>query len=273
LDRLRADSKPADWYGVKYKDRFGSDGGIHGDVILSVVLWNEVGRGTDLQDLDAWIKANGKTIGDLGKLVRSAAAPRIGDFLGNAIDVPAARRGEALFVANCAQCHGMYDKNWAKGTQTLQVRYPKPTRVHDVDTDPGRATGMAALAPRMNALDIAKKYGMVLKASGGYVAPPLVGIWSRYPYLHNRAVPNLCELFKPARQRVPWYYVGTTIDIATDFDPACVGYPTASVPASWRTHERVFDTRLEGLSNAGHEIFVDAPEKDKRDLIEYLKTL
>jgi hypothetical protein len=132
---------------------------------------------------------------------------------------------------------------------------------------------MASLAPRMNALDISRKYGMVLKASGGYVAQPLDGIWSRYPYLHNRSVPNLCELLKPASARVPRYYVGTTENIATDFDSACVGYPTANVPAQWISRERLFDTSREGLSNSGHEIFVDASAKDKRDLIEYLKTL
>ena len=69
------------------------------------------------------------------------------------------------------------------------------------------------------------------------------------------------------------YYVGTTDDIATDYDAACVGYPTANVPAAWRTRDRVFDTRVPGLSNAGHEYFTGGADTDKRDLIEYLKTL
>jgi hypothetical protein len=273
LDTLRADSKPPDWYAVKYKDKYGSDGSVLGDVLNSVVLWNEVARGTDLNDVDAWIKANQKVLTDLGKLIRSAVPPRIGDFVANPIDLAAAKRGEPIYVANCASCHGFNDKNWAKGPVTVQVRYPKPTRTYDVDTDPGRATGMAALAPRMNALDVARKYNIVLKATGGYVAPPLDGIWSRYPYLHNRSVPNLCELLKPANARVPRYYVGTTENIATDFDAACVGYPTANVPAAWMTRERLYDSSREGLSNGGHEIFVDGSGKDKRDLIEYLKTL
>jgi hypothetical protein len=273
LETLRADSKPADWYGVKYKDKYGADGGILPDVVMSVVLWNELGRGTDLNDLDRWIKANPKTISDLRKLVHSAVPPRIGDFMANAIDVAAAKRGEPIYLAHCASCHGVYEKNWAKGTATVAVRYPKPTRTYDVDTDPGRAAAMASLAPRMNALDISKKYGMRLKASIGYVAQPLDGIWSRYPYLHNRSVPNLCELLKPASDRVTRYYVGTTENVATDFDRECVGYPTTSVPATWVARERLFDTRLEGLSNTGHEIFVDASDAEKRDLIEYLKTL
>jgi hypothetical protein len=273
LDALRADAKPSDWYGVKYKDRYGADGGILPDVIMSVVLWNELGRGTDLNELEAWIKANPKVISDLRRLVHSATPPRIGDFLRNAVDVAAARRGESLYVANCASCHGVYEKNWARGTATVAVKFPKPTRTYDVDTDPGRAVAMASLAPRMNALDISRKHGMRLKASNGYVAQPLDGIWSRYPYLHNRSVPNLCELLKPARDRVSHYYVGTTDHIATDFDSACVGYPTAGVPAAWITRDRLFDTGREGLSNSGHEIFVDASDRDKRDLIEFLKTL
>jgi hypothetical protein len=143
----------------------------------------------------------------------------------------------------------------------------------DVGTDSLRAAGTQAIAARLNALDFSVKYGLVVQPTGGYVAPPLDGIWSRYPYLHNRSVPNLCELLKPASQRVGRYYVGTTDAIATDYDAGCVGYPTANVPTAWRTRDRLFDTRATGLSNAGHEYFVTGSDKDKRDLIEYLKTL
>jgi hypothetical protein len=274
FDTARADSKPMDWWGVNYKDRFLSDGAlVRGDIMITNFLWNEIGRGTDLTQLAAWIKANPKLIADLNKMVRSAVPPRIVDFVPNAVDVKAAQHGEILFLGNCASCHGIYEKSWAKGTATTRIDFPRPTKVMDVGTDPARAAGTEAIAARLNRLDISQKYGIVLRPTGGYVAPPLVGVWSRYPYLHNRSVPNLCELLKRADQRVSRYYVGTTDDIATDYDQACVGYPTATVPSAWQTRDRVFDTRIGGLSNAGHEYFVDAPDKDKRDLIEYLKTL
>jgi mono/diheme cytochrome c family protein len=274
FDFARADSKPLDWWGVKYKDRYLSDGAlVHGDIMVTNFLWNEIGRGTDLNALAAWIKANPTVVSDLNRMVRSAVPPRIGDFVATPIDTTAAQHGEILYLGNCASCHGIYEKNWGKGTATVRVDYPKPTQVMDVGTDPNRAAGTAAIADRLNRLEISVKYGLVVQPTGGYVAPPLVGVWSRYPYLHNRSVPNLCELLKPAKDRVARYYVGTTDIIATDYDAACVGYPTADVPAAWRTWDRAFDTRVPGLSNAGHEYFTAGSDMDKRDLIEYLKTL
>ena len=46
-----------------------------------------------------------------------------------------------------------------------------------------------------------------------------------------------------------------------------------NVPQAWKTRDRLFDTRRPGLSNSGHDYFVDASDADKRDLIEFLKTL
>jgi hypothetical protein len=212
-------------------------------------------------------------VDDFTRFVLASEAPRIEDFLPGAVDVEAARRGERHFVANCARCHGVYEKDWSSGHRTVSVDYPRPTPVRDVGTDPARAKGMTYLATRLNRLAISRDHGVWLEPTGGYVPPPLVGIWSRYPYLHNRSVPNLCELLKPEAERVTRYYVGATETIATDFDHACVGYPLVDVPRAWKTRERLYRTGWPGLSNAGHNMFVDAAESDKRDLIEFLKTL
>ena len=50
--------------------------------------------------------------------------------------------------------------------------------------------------------------------------------------------------FTGTSARVARYYVGTTDDIATDYDADCVGYPIANVPRSWQTRERLLDTRV-----------------------------
>ncbi len=274
FDNARADSKPLDWWGTRYKDRFLADGAlVGGDIIITNFLWNEIGRGSDLAQLSAWIDANPALIKDIKKMVWTSAAPRIGDFVATPIDAKAAQHGEILYLGQCASCHGIYEKNWAKGPATVRVDYPTPTKVMDVGTDDDRAAGTYAIADRLNQLELSRKYGLVIQPTGGYVAPPLVGVWSRYPYLHNRAVPNLCELLKPARDRVGQYYVGTTDTVATDYDEACVGYPTTNVPMAWQTRDRLFDTRREGLSNAGHEYFTSGSAADKRDLVEFLKTL
>ena len=60
-------------------------------------------------------------------------------------------------------------------------------------------------------------------------APPqsrvLNGIWATAPYLHNGSVPNLWELFKPARDRRTNFMVGSPV-----FDPKNVGYDASQSP-------------------------------------------
>ncbi len=96
-----------------------------------------------------------------------------------------------------------------------------------------------------------------------YKARPLDGIWATAPYLHNGSVPNLEELLKPARDRVREFCVGSF-----EYDPRRVGYVTAC-----GDHTSLLDTTRIGNSNAGHEYGVGLSEKQKAQLIDYLKTL
>jgi hypothetical protein len=52
LEELPADSKPAVWWNLKYKNRWLSDGSVvSGNPIFTNILWNEIGRGVDLEKL------------------------------------------------------------------------------------------------------------------------------------------------------------------------------------------------------------------------------
>lgn len=102
-----------------------------------------------------------------------------------------------------------------------------------------------------------------------YRAPPLDGIWSTAPYLHNGSVPTLSDLLKKAADRPKVFWVGQRT-----YDTTNLGYDQvnrgggASAP---------FDTSLPGNSNAGHEFGTDLPEVDpkehfdKQALLEFLK--
>lgn len=293
LDSAPADSKPAVWWNLRYKNRWLSDGSvIAGNPILTNILWNEIGRGTDLLELGDWIDQNPNVIEELTSAVFNAEAPRITDFFAESqIDVSSARRGEILFVKSCSGCHGTYHKNWslsemaqapvAEQIKTYRVDYKKQTQVKDVGTDPNRYLGMASLE-KLNELQISKNNGIVIKAQKGYVPPPLVGIWSRWPYFHNNSVPNLCELLTPASQRRKEFYQGPAVDKTKDFDFECNGYPaTERAPASWKKNpELKYDTRKRGMANSGHDerIFVVEGKEifsssDKKDLIHFLQTL
>ncbi len=293
LDTHIADSKPAVWWNVKYKTHWLSDGSVlSGNPIFTNLIWNEIGRGADLPELVEWMNQNTEVIEDLTTAVFASRAPKWKDYLGSVapIRVERARRGAEVFAQACASCHGQYLKDWNRpgvaALETVEVRYFAQTFVKDVGTDPGRREGMRALAEGLNPLEISRRGDsssqIVIEEQKGYVPPPLEGIWARYPYFHNNSVPNLCALMTPPAQRPVVYVAGEPLVPGRDYDLDCVGYPVGDrAPAAWREDPAyLFDTRREGMSNAGHyeRIFTrDGQERfspeQKRDLIEFLKTL
>ncbi len=283
LETFVADSKPAVWWTVKYKTRWLSDGSIvEGNPIFTNFLWNELGRGTDLDALQDWLKQNQQVVDELTVMVFATDAPRWVDFFGvDSLDEAAVKRGEQQFQTRCASCHGTYEKNWSAETKearltTTRVRYHPQTPVLDVGTSPQRAQGMAAFAESLNKLTVSQWMNTVVEVQQGYVPPPLDGVWARYPYLHNQSVPSLCELLGPASARTKVFYMGDDENPETDYDSKCVGLPVGDkVPESWKADaRRKYDTTIAGLSNQGHDAWVQDLSTDARDdLIEFLKTL
>ncbi len=292
LDREPGDSKPAVWWNAKYKTRWLSDGSvISGNPIYTNLLWNEIGRGSDLHELDQWFENNPHVVQELTTMVFSTPAPRFEDFFpAELIDRQSALRGEQVFNRTCMRCHGRYEKNWSLADNSmpwrdqiknLRVVYPQPTRIYDVGTDLYRRTSMKSLE-KLNSLQISKNQNIVVQAQDGYVPPPLVSIWARWPYFHNNAIPNLCALLTRAQDRPKIYFAGPPIDTKKDYDQDCAGYPTGvRTPKPWTYDEELrFDTQIKGLSNSGHDegIFLEngkelLSSQEKQDLIVFLKTL
>lgn len=112
---------------------------------------------------------------------------------------------------------------------------------------------------------------MPLASLNSYKARPLNGIWATAPYLHNGSVPTLYDLLLPKKRandpddgeyRPDYFNVGSR-----EFDPYKVGLKDNDQGFS-------FDTSKIGNSNAGHEYAAhNLNEKDRLDLLEYLKTL
>ena len=102
-----------------------------------------------------------------------------------------------------------------------------------------------------------------------YKARPLNGVWTSAPFLHNGSVPNLYQLLLPAKERDQHFHLGSW-----EFDPKNIGYVLNS-----DDNDFVFDTRLLGNSNAGHEYgtgYYGKPaltEEERWALVEYIKTL
>jgi hypothetical protein len=163
------------------------------------------------------------------------------------------------------------------------VSYSNPiTALGDVGTDRVRYQELSdAFIERYNrSVWFAAEYKARPKSErpAGYVAPPLIGVWATAPYLHNGSVPTLADLLEPPAARPARYYRAPT-NAVESYDPERVGWKVtdcARTPcdATALPHPRmIYDTSWRGLSNAGHRYGTDLAPSDKRDLIEFLKTL
>lgn len=292
LNEVPADSKPAVWWNLKYKTKWLSDGSlVQGNPIHTNFLWNEIGRGVDLKNLEKWLKENQNVIDELTAAVFASTAPQYLDFMPQAsLNLEMAIKGEKHFKKSCAKCHGHYEKKWRKDqkiplkekVRTVRVWYHKVTPVKDVGTDPLRYQGMKYFSDHLNKLEISQSIKTIVKPQQGYVPPPLVGIWARWPYMHNNSIPNLCELLTPSNKRRKKYVAGPAVDPQTDFSTDCVGYPyPEDAPKEWKLNpEYWYDANRQGMSNSGHDqrIFLKNGEeiyttRQKKELIEFLKTL
>jgi hypothetical protein len=296
LEYNPADSKPAVWWNLKYKTRWLSDGSlVSANPILTNYLWNEIGRGTDLTVLEKWLESNKDFVKEITSAVFNTRPPKYFDFFPvSSLNSEKAKKGEALFINNCQKCHGEYQKNWSQPNsstrfsnteifETAQVKYHKKTPVIDVGSDPYRWQGMHSMAYDLNKLAISKSNQILIRPTKGYVPPPLVGIWARWPYFHNNSIPNLCSLLTISSKRPKTFWTGRAINSNTDFDQACNGYPLGiKTPENWKKRKDFFfNTQMQGLGNSGHDekilLTKEGKEKftpeQKLDLIEFLKTL
>lgn len=285
-----ADSKPAVWWNLKYKTRWLSDGSIiSGNPVYTNFLWNEIGRGVDLKKLENWLMNNQKTVKELTSYVFAATAPKYNDFFPKKINIETAKKGQKLFLKNCSVCHGKYDKGWddeslsyEQKISTTKVHYHTKTPVIDVGTDPYRYQGMRYFAKDLNRLKISKTLGTVVKAQKGYVPPPLVGIWARWPYFHNNSIPTLYDVITPDYDRPITYIAVASDDKEQDFDQIKNGYPAPEFirPEYKNNSKYLYNTKIKGLSNSGHtKMLLDEngvekfSHEEKLQIIEFLKTL
>ena len=233
-------------------------------------------------------------VSDLTAGVFGNQAPEYLDFLPEStLDLSMAKRGQVHFLNNCTGCHGTYDKTWDRPeaanlplreqVKTVDVHYHKQTPVMDVGTDPNRHLGMEHLLKEFEHIrGYLKSFGIEYEQTKGYVPPPLVGIWARWPYFHNNAAPSLCAVLTRTADRPKKYIAGPAVNPATDYDSDCGGYPVvAKAPEEWKQNDEYwFDTTREGMKNMGHDegIFLDNGRElltpvQKRELVEFLKTL
>ena len=186
------------------------------------------------------------------------------------IDVALAEQGRRVFNANCAQCHGTYGD---KGT------YPnRCIPLDEIGTDPVRCETLEVAGRQKYANSWFANAGeadeqKTIIDPGGYVAPPLDGVWASPPYFHNGSVPTLWDVLNPSERPVVWRRTSEAIDEEKigfqieAFDKPNFAEPDVAIRRSY------FDTRRFGKSKQGHDYPDDLPKSEKRAVLEYLKTL
>lgn len=96
-----------------------------------------------------------------------------------------------------------------------------------------------------------------------YKARPINGVWASAPYLHNGSVPTIYDLLLPAGRRPATFHVGNI-----ELDLEKVGLVSTEAP-----NTTLFDTRLRGNSNAGHEYGTHLADAQRWALVEFIKSL
>ena len=86
------------------------------------------------------------------------------------------------------------------------------------------------------------------------------GVWARSPYLHNGSVRTMEELLTAPHERPKSFHRGSRV-----YDPEKMGFTDEGT--------YLFDTAGPGNANTGHDYGTTLASDQKRDLMEYLKSL
>jgi mono/diheme cytochrome c family protein len=179
------------------------------------------------------------------------------------IDKPLAKKGAAIFVMQCSKCHGHYGENGD---------YPNL-----LIPESGIGTDSVLFASNYQSPQFVDWFNSSWFASGdhparlvpfsGYIAPPLDGIWVTAPYLHNGSVPDL-EGVLNSKDR-PRYWSRDYNSLHYDYNRVGWKYSKRAGPGD----HAVYNTDLPGYGNYGHDFGDRLTEKERKAVIEYLKTL
>ncbi|MCH7989686.1 MAG: c-type cytochrome, partial [Planctomycetes bacterium] len=157
-----------------------------------------------------------------------------------------AERGRTVFTNQCSRCHGTYGKN-ATYEQTI-------VPIEEIGTDPVRLEALSVESRRKIQKSWMSHYGKdkVILDPGGYVAPPLDGIWASAPYFHNGSTPTLWHVLHPEKRPAVWKRT------ENGYDREKVGLEVTSFEKLPENIKRAdlrrlyYDTSIKGKSNSGH---------------------
>jgi hypothetical protein len=179
------------------------------------------------------------------------------------INTELAKEGEKIFNKNCSKCHGTYGN---------EEKYPNlliPESI--IQTDSLLYKSNYSNPQFVNWFNqswfTSGDHPARLEPFEGYIAPPLDGIWITAPFLHNGSVPTLEALLNSELRPKYW---------SRDFDKP--EYDYEQIGWKFTKEERpggkhIYNTDLPGYGNYGHTFGDKLTEKERKAVIEYMKTL
>ena len=173
------------------------------------------------------------------------------------------KQGEIIFITNCSKCHGKYGSNG---------EYPNlliPESVIKTDSMLFKSNYQnPQFINWFNSSWFAQgEHPARLEPFNGYIAPPLDGIWVTAPYLHNGSVPTLDAVLNSKLR--PRYWQRDFNDPKYDYEKNGWQFSTEAAPSG----TLVYNTDLLGYGNYGHYFGDKLSDKQRKAVIEYLKTL
>jgi hypothetical protein len=239
---------------------------LHWDANTTSVLERNIGQALGLGAvLDPSTFASTVSVVNLHRLEELAKAikpPRWEEVVGP-IDEEAAERGADLFVQHCATCHAATVETPLRATNFAAPVGTTPNDIAIADLV-GKVKRKAFDEKGFTAEERATLEGgrqPAWRVTSKYAVRPLISPWASAPYLHNNSVPSLADLLLPPAQRPVEFFVGSS-----QYDVQKLGFITTKQPGSF-----LFDTRLPGNSNAGHDYGTGLSAADRARLLEYLK--
>ena len=208
--------------------------------------------------------------------VDHASVDRVARWLGDlrpppsphVVDAAAAQRGRALYMTNCASCHGHHTNGQYVFEGAALGKVDPNSRL---GADPGRLDSYTAefRTHQLSELFAGTRYRFkYFTKTDGYANLPLDGLWLRGPYMHNGSVPTLRALLSPPAERPAAYVRGSDVIDGVNggfISPPCE--PGRPLPSGF-----CYDTRQPGNGNGGHTYGTSLAPAEKADLLAYLLT-
>ncbi|MEO5683853.1 MAG: hypothetical protein ABIQ88_14510 [Chitinophagaceae bacterium] len=180
-----------------------------------------------------------------------------------AINKTLAKQGEIIFITNCSKCHGKY------GSSETYPNLLIPASVVQTDSMLFKSNyqNPQFITWFNNSWFAMSDHPARLEPFNGYIAPPLDGIWATAPYLHNGSVPTLEAVLNTSAR--PAYWQRNFDDPSYDYEKMSWHFTIEQAAQG----TAVYNTSLPGYGNYGHTFGDKLTDKQRKAVVEYLKTL